>query len=175
MATQPPIKQERLLTLIGEAMTDIETSPGYLASVEQVQAWLAEHYQLEVSLEDVKRNGDIVREVRRREEQEIARPSEAKMFEPLPDRTQKQVRPRELVNEILDAMSRVGFGGIGQEALVTVKVSFVPLTESEPPFVRYFPDMDAWERIKLHLTYASIEVERVHGVIKPNGQFEESE
>jgi prephenate dehydratase len=59
-----------LLSLIDEAMTDIEKSTGFLASVQQVQAWLREHHQLDVGLEDVKRNGDIVREVRQREEQE---------------------------------------------------------------------------------------------------------
>lgn len=95
------------------------------------------------------------------------------MSELFPPRKHHQVSPRDSVNEVLNALAQVGFGGIGQDALVTVKVSFIPLKDGEQPFVRYFPDMERWERIN-HLmqgTYASFEVERVRGVIKPSGQF----
>ncbi len=68
MATHP-FEQARLLTLIDEALQDIEKSTGSLASVKQVGAWLREHHQIDVPLEDVKLNGDIVREVRQREEE----------------------------------------------------------------------------------------------------------
>ena len=60
--------------------------------------------------------------------------------------------------------------------VVTIKVTFhgsIASDDGAEPFVRYFPDMGTWERVRNHLrwTYAAIEVEPVYGVIR-NKRFE---